>query len=71
MAYLLEYTIVTVCYSREHSSINMVNIRYEHNLIDTLNIIHFVLSIIQKIELYFFNTTTPHYLSKVYFLMNQ
>lgn len=53
MAYLLEYAIVTVCYSREHSSINMVNIRYEHNLIDTLNIIHFVLSIIQKIELHF------------------
>lgn len=58
-------------YGHEHSPINIVNIKYDHNLIKTLNIIHFVLSIIQKIELYFFNTTVPHYLSKSYFQVNR
>lgn len=60
----------SVLYRREHSPINIINIRYEHNLIDTLNIIHFVLSITQKIELHLFNTAVPHYLSKVYFQVN-
>lgn len=49
-----------MCYWHEYNPINIVNIKYKHNLINTLNIIQFILFIIQKNEFQIFSIQQSH-----------